>query len=306
MPLSEPLRQRLIDLLRVLITVTMVALAAWSLHWAMLQQRVHPWTRDGQVLGEVVQVAPQVSGPVAAVHVDDNQRVAQGAPLFELDPALFRQALRQAEADLAQAQAEADNAADDARRAKQLHARGDLADEVYELRLSKAKATAAARDAAKVRVETARLKLSYTKVRAPVAGFVTNLELETGAYADAGSPLIALIDETSFWVVGYFKETELESIAVGDPAVVTLMANPEQPLTGQVESVAYGIARRNVGSRPGELAPVSPTFEWIRLAQRIPVRIRLDDVRPELALRIGYTASVAINPSVSPQPAPQP
>lgn len=304
MPMSESLRQRLIDLLRVLVTVAMVALAAWALHWVLLQQREHPWTRDGQVLAEVVQIAPQVSGPVVAVHVDDNQRVEQGTLLFELDPALFQQALRQAQADLAQARAEADNAADDARRAKQLHARGDLADEAYELKLSNAKATAAAVAAAEVRVATARLKLTYTKVRAPVAGFVTNLELGAGAYADAGSPLIALIDEASFWVVGYFKETELESIAVGDPAVVTLMANPGQPLTGQVASIAYGIARRNVGRRPGELAPVSPTFEWIRLAQRIPVRIQLDDARPGRPLRIGYTASVAIDPSTSPAPQP--
>lgn len=299
MNLSESHRQVIFDLIRVLITLTMVALAAGGVFWVTQQQQAHPWTRDGQVLANVVHVAPQVSGPVVAVHVTDNQRVASGDPLFEIDPMLYRQAVRQAEADLAQAAAEAKDAAADAERARALHARGDLSQQDFDLKTTQSEAKAAAVDAAKVALETARLKLGYTKVSAASAGYVTNLELDTGTYASAGEPLMALIDADSFWVAGYFKETDLRFIQVGDPAVVTLMGHPDQPLAGRVESIAFGIARRNTSQSLGDLAKVSPTFEWIRLAQRIPVRIALDSPPEDVALRVGYTASVAINPSHS-------
>ncbi len=264
MNLSDSHRQVLFDLVRVLVTLSMVALAAGGLFWVTQQQQAHPWTRDGQILANVVHVAPQVSGPIVAVHVVDNQRVSQGSLLFEIDPTLYQQAVHQAEADLAQAQAEAKEAAV---------------------------------DAAQVALETARLKLSYTKVTAASNGYVTNLELDAGTYASAGEPVMALIDADSFWAAGYFKETDLPFIAIGDPVAVTLMGHPDRPLAGRVESIAFGIARRNAGASLGDLAKVSPTFEWIRLAQRIPVRIALESPPADLPLRVGYTASVAINPS---------
>lgn len=297
MPLSDHRRQQLFDLLRVLITLCAVALAAWVTHWVWTQQRAHPWTRDGQVRANLVRVAPQVAGPVVAVHVVDNQRVEKGALLFEIDPTLFRQALSQAQADLVQAQAQAQDAQADAARATRLHQSGDLADQDYDLKVAKAKASVAAVDSAKVALKTAELKLGYTKVRAPASGFITNLNLDVGTFAAAGTPLIALVDESSFWVAGYFKETDLRAIAIGDPAQVRLMAAPDRPLAGTVESIAFGIAERNVGAQLGELAPVAPTFEWIRLAQRIPVRIALTERPADVPLRIGYTASVGINPT---------
>jgi multidrug resistance efflux pump len=295
--LSDDQRLRLLDLFRVLVTLTMVAAAAWALHWVWSQQQTHPWTRDGQVLANVIHIAPQVAGPVAAVHVADNERVQQGQLLLEIDPALFEQQVQQTQAALAQAEAESTDAAADARRATTLHARGDLSDQDFDLKVAQAAAKAAAVEATKVALDTAKLKLGYTKVRAPVSGYVTNLELGVGTYAEAGSPLIALVDEGSFWVDGYFKETELPAIRVGDPAAVTLMGHPHQPLSGRVASIAFGIARRNVGPSLGDLAAVAPTFEWIRLAQRIPVRIELDERPASIPLRIGYTASVAVNPS---------
>ncbi|NEX15376.1 MAG: efflux transporter periplasmic adaptor subunit [Halochromatium sp.] len=297
MNLSETRRQMLFDLVRVLITLLMVALAAGGVFWVTQKQQAHPWTRDGQVLANVVHVAPQVSGPVVAVHVADNQRVAQGDPLFEIDPTLFQQAVQQAEADLAQASAEATDAAADARRAQALHARGDLSQQDFDLKTAQAEAKAATVDAAKVALETARLKLGYTKVSATSTGYVTNLDLDAGTYATAGESVLALIDANSFWVAGYFKETDLPYIAIGDPAAVTLMGHPDRPLAGHVESIAFGIARRNTGTNLGDLAKVAPTFEWIRLAQRIPVRIALASPPADLPLRVGYTASVAINPS---------
>jgi RND family efflux transporter MFP subunit len=297
MNLSETRRQVLFDLVRVLITLLMVALAAGGIFWVTQQQQAHPWTRDGQVLANVVHVAPQVSGPVVAVHVTDNQRVAQGDPLFEIDPTLYQQAVRQAEADLAQSSAESRDAAADAERARALHARGDLSQQDFDLKTTQSEARAAAVSAAKIALETAQLKLGYTKVTAASAGYVTNLELAAGTYAAAGEPVMALIDARSFWVAAYFKETDLPYIAIGDPAAVTLMGQPTRPLTGRVESIAFGIARRNRSAGLGDLAKVAPTFEWIRLAQRIPVRIALETPPNDLPLRVGTTASVAINPS---------
>jgi len=294
---AASLSQRALDLLRVLVTLGMVTLAAWGVWWVWQQHQAHPWTRDGQVLGHVVHVAPQVAGPVIAVHVLDNQRVAKGDALFELDPTLYRQALQQAEADLQQIKAEAADAAADARRAVELHKRGDLSDQDRDLKTALEQSKAAAVEAAEVAVATAKVKLGYTRVVAPVDGYVTNLELDLGTYAAAGEPQLALIDADSFWVAGYFKETDLRFIDAGDPAAVVLMGHPDRPLAGRVESIAYGIARRNVGRSSGDLADVAPTFEWIRLAQRIPVRIVLVDPPPDLPLRIGYTASVGINPS---------
>lgn len=299
MGLSESTRQVLFDLIRVLITLSMVALAAGGLYWVTQQHKAHPWTRDGQVLANVVQIAPQVSGPVIEVLVRDNQRVEQDDPLFAIDPTLYQQAVQQAKADLTQAKAEAKDAAADAERATALKARGDLSQQDFDLKSAQAEAKAAAVDAATVALETAQLKLSYTHVNAPGAGYVTNLELDTGTYAAAGEPLLALIDANSFWIAAYFKETDLPFIGIGDPAVVTLMGHPDQPLAGRVQSIAFGIARRNNSPHLGDLAEVAPTFEWIRLAQRIPVRIALEEP-PPVPLRVGYTASVAINPARSP------
>ena len=282
-PQGTPSRLRywLFDLLRVMVTLSMVAVAAGAVWWARQQQQAHPWTRDGQVLGNVAQVAPQVAGPVIAVHVTDNQRVAKGDVLFDIDPAPFEQAVRRAEAELAKAQAEA-------------AAPGQ----------TETAAHAAAMDAVRAELSLARRQLGSTRVTAPVNGFVTNLELAAGTYAAAGTPQIVLIDADAFWVEGYFKETDLASIHPGDAAVVVLMSHPERPLDGRVASIAHGIERRNVGRAPGDLAQVSPTFEWIRLAQRIPVRIELIDPPADVPLRIGTTASVTVRPSAAADIAP--
>lgn len=285
------------DSLRVLITLTMVAIACALLFWAWQAQRAHPWTRDGQVLARVVGVAPQVGGPVIRVHVGDNQLVQAGDPLFELDPRLYQQALDQAEADLAQARAQAESAQDDASRATKLHQNGDLAAEAYELKIAASESADAAVAAAQAKRDSAQLRLELTRVAAPVTGYVTNLLLDVGHYAQAGAAQLALIDQDSFWVSGYFKETDLAAIPIGAPAAVTLMAHPKRPLRGEVESIAHGIARRNLGNSPSGLAEVAPTFEWIRLAQRIPVRIRLRERPADIPLRIGTTASVAILPA---------
>lgn len=297
MHLLEGHRQILFDLLRVLITLSMVILTAGGVFWVSQQQQAHPWTRDGQVLANVVHVAPEVSGPIVAVHVVDNQLVAAGSLLFEIDPRLYLQAVSQAETYLAQAMAEAKDAAADLEQARTQHARGDLSQQAVDLKMSQSEVKVAAVDAAKAALENAKQRLGLTRIIAASSGYVTNLELDVGTYVTAGETVMALIDKESFWVAGYFKETDLPAIAIGDPVAVTLMGHPHRPLAGRVESIAFGIARRNTGARIGDLAEVSPTFEWIRLAQRIPVRIALESPPADIPLRIGYTASVAIKPS---------
>lgn len=293
-------RNLLLGTVRVVVTALMVAIAAGAIYWAWLQHRAHPWTRDGQVLADVVHVAPRVAGPVLKVHVADNQRVARGDLLFELDPTLYEQAVKQAEADLAQAKAEAVEAAAESARATKLHALGDLSAQDFDLKLASQRSSAAVAEAAEVALATARLKLGYTRVTAPVDGFVTSLTLDTGTFAAAGEPQVALIDVDSFWIAAYFKETDLAHIRVGDPAAAVLMGYPALTITGSVESIAFGIAGRNQAPTSGDLPAVEPTFEWIRLAQRIPVRIRLEQVPEGLSLRVGLTASVTVNPSTPP------
>uniref|UniRef100_UPI0025D0D49C efflux RND transporter periplasmic adaptor subunit n=1 Tax=uncultured Thiodictyon sp. TaxID=1846217 RepID=UPI0025D0D49C len=213
------------------------------------------------------------------------------------DPTLFEQALKQAQADLTQLQAQAVDAAADARRATELLQRKVLSQQDYDLKTTLQESKAAAVAAAQVQVETARMKLGFTRVTAPVNGYVTNLQLDQGTFAAVGEPLVALVDADSFWIAAYFKETDLPHIRVGDPAAVRLLGQPDQPLAGRVASIAFGIAERNQAAGPGRLAQVNPTVEWIRLAQRIPVRIQLTALPPDLQLRLGLTASVSVNPS---------
>ena len=147
---------------------------------------------------------------------------------------------------------------------------------------------------AKARVREAELNLDFTRVKAPVDGFVTNLNLRLGSQAVANQPALALVDINSFWIHGFFRENYIKNIRKGDRAIVTLMTYPDTPLEGHVDSLGWGIAQQD-GSTGSDLLPnISPTFEWIRLAQRVPVRIHLDKVPEEVKLRVGTTASVLV------------
>ena len=257
-----------------------------------------PWTRDGQVQADVVLVAPRVSGPVLHVAVVDNQAVKAGDLLFTLDPSTYQAALREAEAALDVARArEAEQAAvtDRLNALERIERQAVTAENRQKAQAALAGARAA-RQQAEAEVETARLRLGFTEVRASVDGYVTNVSLQPGAQAVADTPLFALIDAASFRVTGFFRETLIRRIAVGSRAEVTLMAYPDRPLSGVVESLDWGISRSN--GTPGEdlLPDVQPTFDWIRLAQRVPVNIRLSDVPDDVILRVGLTASVQVRP----------
>jgi multidrug resistance efflux pump len=347
---------------------TLIALAAIVAAAIMYSDYVtNPWTRDGQVRARVVQVASRVSGPIVQLPIRDNQQVAAGDLLFEIDRRTF-------EADLAGAQAKYDKTKDDLAALAQQVVAAEAGVEQYrsaisqaqsrldgatakleeaeanrersrilfekeniakmrlesvernylvdlatkeqsdaillssksallqsEANLAKAKADLGAPGeenarlrAAKAALSNAKLNLDFTRVVATVDGFVTNLELQLGSQVVVNQPTLALIDSSSFWIDAYFRETQIAEIRPGQEAVVTLMSNPDLPLLGTVNSIGRGIAKAD-GSTGSDLLPnVSPTFEWIRLAQRIPVRIELGKLPQDISLRVGATASVMV------------
>lgn len=273
------------------LTVCAAVYAGWQL-WTHYE--VEPWTRDGRVKAYVVQVAPDVSGLVTAVPVHDNQDVKAGDVLFEIDRARFQLAYDQAQAAVRAQQVARDQAARDARRNRSL---GKLVSaealEQSQARLQQAEAALAE---AEVQRATARLNLARSRVVAPADGRVTNLDLRVGSYATAAHAVMALVDASSFYVEGYFEETKLAQIHEGDAVSVTLMGDSRQ-IHGHVQSIALGIADRDRGTGANLLPNVNPTFNWVRLAQRIPVRVQIDEVPKGVRLVAGQTATVEINAS---------
>ena len=280
--------------LRPLVTLVTVAIAM-AVGYALWDYYIDaPWTRDGKVRADIVAVAPDVSGLVTEVLVHDNQRVRKGDVLFRIDPDRFDLALRQAEAIVAGKQASLEQAQLDYQRYDKL---SDVA--VSDQRRELAKATAeeakAAYDQAVADRDLAKLNRVRAEVRASVNGLITNMDLQPGAYVSVGHGVTALIDEDTLRVEGYFEETKLPRIKVGDTATVHLIGE-RSLLTGHVESIAGGIDDRERSSGSNLLANVNPTFSWVRLAQRIPVRIALDTPPKGVDLVAGRTATVEIKP----------
>jgi multidrug resistance efflux pump len=272
-----------------LVLVTAASLAAWRL-WVYYMDE--PWTRDARVRAEVIGVAPDVSGLVAEVLVRDNQPVHRGDALFRLDRARFVLALAQAKAVVESNTAGWRHAQADNQRYRQL---SDLA--ASPQRQEQAAADAAMAEAelhqAEANRDLAALNLDRTEIRAPADGIVTNLHLQPGDYVGAGAAVIALVDSASLHVDGYFEETKLAHIHPGDPVRIHLMGD-DRLVRGHVESLAGGIVDRERSDGSGQLANVNPTFSWVRLAQRVPVRIAVDTVPEGLRVIPGRTATVAV------------
>jgi RND family efflux transporter MFP subunit len=273
--------------------ITLLATAAAIYVGVQLWQHyeVEPWTRDGRLKAYVVQVAPDVTGQVTKVYVHDNQQVKAGDPLFDLDRARFELALRQSEAQVAAAQAALGQTVRENKRNTELD---DLVSaETREQGQTRGDQARAALAQAIVTRDMAKLNLERTRIAASVNGTVTNLDLREGSYATAARPVMALVDSSSFYVEGYFEETKLPGIALGDRVDVTLMGT-NAPIHGRVESIATGIADRDRSMGANMLPNVNPTFNWVRLAQRIPVRIALDPVPATVRLVAGLTATVKV------------
>jgi RND family efflux transporter MFP subunit len=266
---------------------------------ALYKYRVYvtnPWTRDGQVRAQVIQITPRVSGPIVNLPIKDNQLVKAGDVLFEIDPRTFKSAVKEDQANLQTAQVNVDEAKDLADRARRVRKqdRGAMSQQAVTQKENALRAAQAKVLNVQATLEDAQLDLEFTQVKAPVDGYVTNLNLRLGSQAVENEAALALVDINSYWVHGYFRENYIEDIREGDRAIVTLMTYRDTPLEGRVDSLGWGIAQDD-GSTGFDLLPtISPTFEWIRLAQRVPVRVHLLEVPADVKLRVGTTASVLV------------
>ncbi|KUM42620.1 efflux RND transporter periplasmic adaptor subunit [Pseudomonas sp. EpS/L25] len=275
----------------VLFTLLVVCLALILGRLLWVHYMTDPWTRDGRVRAEVITIAPDVAGLVTEIAVRDNQWVNKGDLLLQIDPEHYEIAVHQAEATVAARKATLAMRQQNARR------RADI-DSLVVSRENREDASAAALAAeadlrqALAQLEAARLNLKRTRVLAPVDGYVTNLSVFKGDYAAAGAPKLAVIDAHSFWVYGYFEETKLPHVQVGAAAEMRLMSG--QVLHGHVESIARGIYDRDNPQSRELTADVNPTFNWVRLAQRVPVRIALDPVADGVLLAAGTTCTVVL------------
>jgi RND family efflux transporter MFP subunit len=250
-----------------------------------------PWTRDGRVRAEVVDIAPDVSGAVVELPVRDNQSVKKGDLLMQIDPSHYQIAVEQAQATVAARKAELQMRRDDAQR------RADM-DSLVVSKENRDNATLSASTAeaqyqqAQAELDAAKLNLARTRVVSPVDGYVTNLSVFRGDYATVGAAKLAIVDSHSFWVYGYFEETKLPRVKVGDRAEMRLMSGGV--LQGHVESISRGIYDRDNPESRELLADVDPTFNWVRLAQRVPVRIKIEKIPDSVVLSAGTTCTVVI------------
>ncbi len=282
--------------LKTLISGLIVLVAIGIVLYKYWYYLTNPWTRDGQVHAQVIQINPRVSGPIVNLPIKDNQLVKAGELLFAIDPRTFQAAVDQAQADLQQAQVKAKDAKEEADRARNIRKRdrGAMSQQQLERKENDQSAADAAVLGANAQLQQAQLNLEFTDVKAPVDGYVTNLNLRLGSQAVANQPALALIDINSYWIHGYFREDRIEGVKAGDRAVVTLMSYPDRPLEGQVDSLGWGIAQDDGSTGYNLLPNINATFEWIRLAQRVPVRVHLVEPPKDIPLRVGTTASVIV------------
>ncbi|OSQ49066.1 HlyD family secretion protein [Thalassospira alkalitolerans] len=280
------------NFLRVLVTLVLVLAASAGGYQLYDYYMNAPWTRDGRISADVVAIAPDVSGLVHDVQVTDNQLVHAGDLLFTIDPARYQVAVDQAQAKLETAIAARDQAKREVKRYQGLDSDVVSRQKKEQVKTSLATAKAAV-DLAQADLALAMIDLSRTKVVAPVDGIMTNFSLRRGNYVGAGQAIAALVDSQSFYVAGYFEETKLPRIAIGDPVEIRLMGE-ENAIYGHVVSIASGIQDSERTGTGGNLANVKSTFSWVRLAQRVPVRVSIDDVPDGVLLVAGRSATVTV------------
>jgi multidrug resistance efflux pump len=291
-------KRRRFRIVPVLITLATVGIAIVLGRAMWDAYMVAPWTRDSVVRAYVVTMAPEVSGRIVEMPVLDNQFVHKGDVLMVIDPTDYRIALDLAEASVLQAKATAEDAQAKAERRRKL---SDLAETVEDRQTHEAAALAthAQYRQAVAQLDRAKVNLERTEIRSPVNGWVTNLLAQQGDYANVGQNVISVVDANSYWVDAYFEETQLASIRHGDPVKIKLMGN-SQIVTGEVVGIARGINVSNALPNQQGLAVVNPIFTWVRLAQRVPVRIRLKYVPDDVRLVAGLTATVQVGPHSQP------
>jgi multidrug resistance efflux pump len=268
------------------VVAVLIALVTWD------QYNAGPWTRDGRVRVQVASVAPEISGQIIQLRIVDNQFVHKGDLLYVIDPFDFDVALRTNKATLQQRVADLNVKDLQSERRRRL---SDLASsteekQVYEGNALQAKAAV---DSAQQQVRQAEINLRRTEVRSPVNGIVTNLLLREGDYAHQGATNVSIIDTDSYWVDGYFEETKMARLCVGDRAEAKLMGY-SAPIVGHIATVTRGVSVSNATASTQGLPNVDPVYTWVRLAQRVPVRIAIDNVPPGVPLVSGLTATITL------------
>ena len=286
----------MIKIIKLIVTLSIIGVAAFFGYNKYKAYIENPWTRDGQVRTQVIQVTPRVNGMVTKIHVVDNQKVKTGDLLFEIDPSQYQVKLDQSKARLQRTVEAAKGTKIEYERVNKIYKRDKGAVSQKDLVRNETNyyKSLADIDSSTEQVNTAKLNLSYTKVFAEVDGYVSNINFQIGSQATANHAILALVDENAYWVFGFFREDAIPDVNVGDTAMVTLLAYPDTPLSGKVESIAWGIAHSDGNPGNNLLPSVKPVFQWIRLAQRIPVRIKLDKLPEDVKLRFGLTASVMV------------
>ena len=285
------MKKPILTLGRVVLTLLVVALAAVVV-WRMVTYYMYaPWTRDGHIRADIVQIAPDVSGLIQQVDVRDNQLVTRGQVLFSVDQDRFKLALRQAQAAVADRQETLAQAQREARRNRGL---GNLvASEQLEESQSRVARAQSALAEAQVTVDSAQLNLDRSVIRSPVDGYVNDRAPRAQEFVTAGRPVLSVVDSNSFHIDGYFEETKLDGIHVGMSVDIRVIGDNAR-LRGHVQSIVAGIEDRDRTSGSNLLPNVNPAFSWVRLAQRIPVRIAFDDVPADFRMIAGRTATVSI------------
>ncbi len=274
-------------------SLALLGLALLALYALWLRYEVRPTTRDGKVKADIVQVSPDVGGWVSSVLVRDNQAVKKGDVLLVIDQSRYQLARDEAEENLETQQTSLAQAIRENNRNHNLSTEVDT--ETIERGQEKVDLLKLAVAQAKTALGVAQLNLDRTVLRAPVNGIVSNMTLQPGDYLTAGHGIMAMVDTDSLRVEGYFEETKIPAVHVGDKAEVRLMGVAD-PIEGHVESIAAGVVDREREDAPNTLDNVNPSFTWVRLAQRIPVRIAIDHVPDNLPLIVGTTATIDIEP----------
>jgi multidrug resistance efflux pump len=276
---------------RVVLTLLIVCFAVVVVWRMVMYYMFAPWTRDGHIRADIVQIAPDVSGLIQQVEVRDNQLVKRGQVLFSIDPDRFKLALRQAKAAVADREETLAQAQREAKRNKGL---GNLVpgEQLEESQSKVARAQVALMEA-QVAVDSAQLNLDRSVIRSPVDGYVNDRAPRAQEFVSAGRPVLSVVDSNSFHIDGYFEETKLNGIHIGQSVDIRVIGDNAR-LRGHVESIVAGIEDRDRTSGNNLLPNVNPAFSWVRLAQRIPVRIAFDDVPEDFRMIAGRTATVSI------------
>ncbi|WP_349734835.1 HlyD family secretion protein [Pseudomonas jessenii] len=276
---------------RVVLTLLIVSFAVVVVWRMVMYYMFAPWTRDGHIRADIVQIAPDVSGLIQQVEVRDNQLVKRGQVLFSIDPDRFKLALRQAKAAVADREETLAQAQREAKRNKGL---GNLVpgEQLEESQSKVARAQVALMEA-QVAVDSAQLNLDRSVIRSPVDGYVNDRAPRPQEFVSAGRPVLSVVDSNSFHIDGYFEETKLNGIHIGQSVDIRVIGDNAR-LRGHVESIVAGIEDRDRTSGNNLLPNVNPAFSWVRLAQRIPVRIAFDDVPDDFRMIAGRTATVSI------------